>query len=89
MIYASTRVNRPTAAIGVVNTPNECAVWNWSRVSSGAPSADSADEEALVDALARLSWLAGDNPVEEIEVNPLVAGPDGVVALNLHVTIEG
>jgi acetyltransferase len=55
----------------------------------GARGRDRADVEALVEAIARLSQLATDFPeILELDVNPLVAGPDGVQAVDLRLTIE-
>ncbi|MBL8860604.1 MAG: acetate--CoA ligase family protein, partial [Planctomycetes bacterium] len=46
------------------------------------------DEPALVDVIQRLSQLAVDHPViEELEINPLLAFPDGVCAVDMRVRV--
>jgi len=48
----------------------------------------SVDEEALVDAIRRVSQMALDHPeIHELEFNPLLAFPDGVVAVDLRVRV--
>ncbi len=48
-----------------------------------------ADQEALVDALCRLSQLAVDVPqIAELDLNPLVARAKGVLALDVRVTLH-
>jgi acetyltransferase len=55
----------------------------------GARGREPADLDALVDALVRLSRLAAALPaVREFDVNPLVAGPDGVTAVDFRATID-
>jgi acetyltransferase len=47
------------------------------------------DEDALVDAILRVSQMALDHPeIRELEFNPLLAFPDGVVAVDLRVRVE-
>ncbi|HEX5138256.1 MAG TPA: acetate--CoA ligase family protein, partial [Planctomycetota bacterium] len=49
----------------------------------------SVDEEALVDAIRRVSQMALDHPeITELEFNPLLAFPDGVVAVDLRVRVS-
>ena len=43
-----------------------------------------ADLDAVSDVIRRLSYLAADLPLASVEVNPLVAGPDRVVALDVR-----
>ena len=51
----------------------------------GAPAAD---RTALADLLHRLSRLAVDLPeVTELDLNPVLAGPDGCVAVDMRVRI--
>jgi hypothetical protein len=51
----------------------------------GAPAVD---RVALADLLHRLSRLAADIPeVAELDLNPVLAGPDGCVAVDLRVRI--
>jgi acetyltransferase len=46
------------------------------------------DEDALVDAIRRVSQMALDHPeIQELEFNPLLAFPDGVVAVDLRVRV--
>jgi len=47
------------------------------------------DEDALVEAIRRVSQMALDHPeIRELEFNPLLAFPDGVVAVDLRVRVE-
>ncbi|WP_323676014.1 acetate--CoA ligase family protein [Halorubellus sp. PRR65] len=58
-------------------------------VLDGARGADPVDRDALASALVALSWLAVDHPeLAELEVNPLVATPDGAVAVDLHAQLR-
>lgn len=58
-------------------------------VLEGARGEDPVDLDALADAIARLSWVAAEfDAVETLEVNPLVATPDGAVAVDLHCELE-
>ena len=55
----------------------------------GARGREPADEDAIVEAIERLSQLVTDFPeIVELDVNPLVAGPDGVQAIDLRLTVE-
>ncbi len=55
----------------------------------GARGREPADLDAAVEAVARLSQLVTDFPaIVELDVNPLIAGPDGVLALDLVVTVD-
>ncbi|MCK6460686.1 MAG: acetate--CoA ligase family protein, partial [Planctomycetes bacterium] len=46
------------------------------------------DEDALVDAIQRVSQMALDHPeIAELEFNPLLAFPDGIVAVDLRVRV--
>ncbi len=55
----------------------------------GARGRDPADLDAIVDAIGRLSQLVVDFPgILELDVNPLVAGPDGVSAVDIRLTID-
>jgi acetyltransferase len=48
-----------------------------------------ADHEAIVDVLTALSQLVTDIPaISAIDINPLIAGADGVIALDARVEIE-
>ena len=47
------------------------------------------DMDALLEALMRFSYLVADYPeVTEIEINPLLASPDGVVALDARAVVD-
>ncbi|GAA0680619.1 acetate--CoA ligase family protein [Natronoarchaeum mannanilyticum] len=55
----------------------------------GARGRTPADLDAVVETLQRLSQLATDFPaILELDVNPLVAGPDGVQAIDLRLTVD-
>ncbi len=48
-----------------------------------------ADLDALLETLMRFSYLIADCPeIAEVDVNPLLAGPDGVVALDARVILD-
>ncbi len=56
------------------------------RVLRGIRGEPASDTEAIVDVLVRISQLAIDLPdVEELDINPLLAGSDGVVALDARI----
>jgi len=47
------------------------------------------DEEALVDAIQRLSQLALEHPeIAELEINPLLAFPEGVCAVDMRCRVQ-
>ena len=55
----------------------------------GARGRDPVDEAALVETIQRISQLVTDFPsLLELDINPLVATPDGVVAVDLAATID-
>ena len=55
----------------------------------GARGREPADREAIVESLQRLSQLVTDFPaILELDVNPLVAGPDGVQAVDVRLTVD-
>jgi acetyl coenzyme A synthetase (ADP forming)-like protein len=55
----------------------------------GARGRDPADLDAVVETIERVGRLAADFPaILELDVNPLVAGPDGVQAVDLRLTID-
>ncbi|USZ68382.1 acetate--CoA ligase family protein [Halorussus salilacus] len=55
----------------------------------GARGREPADREAVVESLQRLSQLVTDFPaILELDVNPLVAGPDGVAAVDVRLTVD-
>jgi acetyltransferase len=59
-------------------------------ILDGARGREPVDRDALVDALVGLSRLAAAHPeLRDLEVNPLVATPDGAVAVDFHATVDG
>ncbi len=55
----------------------------------GARGRDPVDEGAIVETLCRLGQLVTEFPeIVELDVNPLVATPEGVVAIDLQLTVE-
>jgi acetyltransferase len=55
----------------------------------GARGREPADRDAIVESLQRLSQLVTDFPaILELDVNPLVAGPDGVRAIDVRLTVD-
>jgi acetyltransferase len=61
-------------------------MWPLLKGFRGRPAAD---VDALVESLVRLSYLAADFPeVKELDINPLLATPAGVVALDARVVVD-
>ncbi|HEX2651518.1 MAG TPA: acetate--CoA ligase family protein [Burkholderiales bacterium] len=60
------------------------------RLLQGYRGAPAADLDAVCDAIARISEFAADHAdaVEEIDVNPLLARPDGAVALDALIVLR-
>ena len=55
----------------------------------GARGTPAVDEDALADAIVRVSVLAGEVPeIRELDVNPLIATPDGATAVDLQVELD-
>ncbi len=55
----------------------------------GARGREPADVNAVVETIQRLSQLVTDFPsILELDVNPLVAGPEGVQAIDLRLTVD-
>ncbi len=55
----------------------------------GARGREPVNEAGIVEAIGRLSQLVTDFPqIVELDVNPLVATPEGVVAIDLQLTVE-
>lgn len=59
------------------------------KILRGARGRAPADIQALADALSRLSQLVSNFPeILELDINPLLAGPEGVVALDSRITLS-
>lgn len=59
------------------------------RLLGGYRNRPPANRDAIVDALLRLSQLVADQPaVRELDINPLLADADGVIALDARVAID-
>jgi acetate---CoA ligase (ADP-forming) len=57
-------------------------------ILQGARGAEPADLDAVVDALLRLAALVEDHPeIAEVEMNPVIARPDGVEAVDVRLRI--
>ncbi|WP_121742801.1 acetate--CoA ligase family protein [Natronorubrum halophilum] len=55
----------------------------------GARGREPADIEGVIETIQRLSQLVTDFPaILELDINPLVAGPDGVQAIDLRLTVD-
>jgi acetyltransferase len=55
----------------------------------GARGREPADVDAVVEAIERLGLLVTDFPsILELDVNPLLAGPDGATAVDLRLTVD-
>ncbi|UWG48009.1 Acyl-CoA synthetase, ATP-grasp containing subunit [Halanaeroarchaeum sp. HSR-CO] len=55
----------------------------------GARGRDPVDEDAVVESVQRLSQLVTDFPaILELDINPLVATPDGVQAVDIRLTVD-
>ncbi len=55
----------------------------------GARGREPADVDAVVETIQRLSQLVTDFPsILELDINPLVVGPDGVQAIDLRLTVD-
>ncbi|WP_049888373.1 acetate--CoA ligase family protein [Natrinema sp. J7-2] len=55
----------------------------------GARGREPADIDGVVETVQRLSQLVTDFPsILELDINPLVAGPDGVQAIDLRLTVD-
>jgi acetyltransferase len=55
----------------------------------GARGREPADVDDVVESLQRLSQLVWEFPaILELDVNPLVAGPDGATAIDVRLTVD-
>jgi acyl-CoA synthetase (NDP forming) len=58
------------------------------RLLSGFRGAPAADTDAVADLLLRIGSLADDLPeVAELDLNPVIAGPDGCVVVDARVRV--
>ena len=56
---------------------------------AGARGREPADRQALVETIGRISQLVVDFPaITELDINPVVAGPDGALAVDLRLTLD-
>jgi acetyl coenzyme A synthetase (ADP forming)-like protein len=56
---------------------------------SGARGRTPADKDALVETIQRVSQLVTDFPaISELDINPVVAQPDGAIAVDLRLTLD-
>ena len=59
------------------------------KLIAGFRGAKPADKAALRDLLLRLGWLANDLPqVTELDLNPVLAGPDGCVVVDARIRVS-
>ncbi len=62
---------------------------NASAILRGVRGQPAVDLEALVDAIQRISLLAVEFPsIQELDVNPLLATPDGAIAVDFRATLD-
>ncbi|MEI8406586.1 MULTISPECIES: bifunctional acetate--CoA ligase family protein/GNAT family N-acetyltransferase [unclassified Kribbella] len=55
---------------------------------AGYRGAKAANESAVLDVLHRIAWLAETLPeIAELDINPLIAGPDGAVAVDVRIRL--
>lgn len=55
----------------------------------GARGRDPVDQESVIETIQRLSQLVTDFPeIVELDINPLVAAPDGATAIDIALTVE-
>ncbi len=55
----------------------------------GARGREPVDRESVIETIQRLSQLVADFPeIVELDINPLVAAPDGVTAIDIALTVE-
>ncbi|WP_436903053.1 acetate--CoA ligase family protein [Halovenus halobia] len=56
---------------------------------AGARGREPANRQALVETIGRISQLVVDFPaITELDINPVVAGPDGALAVDLRLTLD-
>ena len=61
-------------------------IWPLLQGYRGRPAVD---VDGLIEALIRLSYLVADFPeIAELDINPLLVGPDGVLALDARIVVE-
>ncbi|HET6985773.1 MAG TPA: acetate--CoA ligase family protein, partial [Kribbella sp.] len=55
---------------------------------AGYRGAEAADQEAVLDVIHRIAWLAEMVPeLAELDINPLIAGPSGALAVDVRLRI--
>ncbi|MFF0341455.1 acetate--CoA ligase family protein [Kribbella sp. NPDC004875] len=55
---------------------------------AGYRGARAADQEAVLDVVHRIAWLAGQVPeLAELDINPLIAGPSGAFAVDTRIRL--
>ena len=55
---------------------------------AGYRGAEAADQEAVLDVMHRIAWLAEQVPeLAELDINPLIAGPSGAFAVDVRMRL--
>ena len=80
------RIPAAQRAAGPAACSSRLKIWPLLNGYRGRPAAD---VDGLIEALIRLSYLAADLPeVAELDINPLLVGPAGVLALDARIVVE-
>ncbi|MFZ5648175.1 MAG: acetate--CoA ligase family protein [Bacillota bacterium] len=78
------------APVGTMEAKSMIAETKSYKILRGARGHAPADISALAGAITRLSRLVSDFPgIIELDINPLLAGPEGVVALDARIALSG
>jgi acetyl coenzyme A synthetase (ADP forming)-like protein len=81
--------NLRLAPLTVVDARELVTAGKAGRLVRGFRNASAADEEALVDVVHRLAALGDDLPaVAEVDLNPVLAFPDGAVAVDARIRVS-